>query len=402
MEPPSFQGCPQSGRSIGVHAAQGLCKRISAAKLEPQWPSDRRLTGEFTDVCMFSQARDRGKVLSWAANFTCPHKSLSTTQNGHISHGVCDSEVVVALSMKPMLQAKNLTKRYGPVLAVSNASFAIRSGAITGFLGPNGAGKSTTMRLFLGLDHPTSGAALIDGKPIGEWPVPARKIGAALDTECAHPARRAIDSVRWAAKLAGVPAGQAEALLDRVGLTKVAGQRAGRFSLGMRQRLALAIALIGNPEIVMLDEPMNGLDPEGITWMKELLRTFRDQGRTVFVSSHLLAELEDLVDDLVVIAQSKIIGSGSAAAFIERFQAQTIRVMTDKPQALGAAVIQAGGQVLDTDGQRLQVTGLAAEQLGELARDAGVAVFGLAEERSLQTAFAKATVERSEIQGEVG
>ncbi len=213
-----------------------------------------------------------------------------------------------------MLQAENLTKRYGPVLAVSNASFAVRAGAITGFLGPNGAGKSTTMRLFLGLDRPTSGRSLVDGKPIDQWSVPARKIGAALDPQCAHPSRRAIDCLRIAAKLADVPAGQAETLLDRVGLADVAGLRVGRFSLGMRQRLALAIALVGNPEILILDEPMNGLDPEGIAWVKGLLRTFRDQGRTIFVSSHLLSELEDLVDDLVVIAQSKIVGSGSAAA----------------------------------------------------------------------------------------
>lgn len=165
-----------------------------------------------------------------------------------------------------MLQAENLTKRYGPVLAVSNASFAVRAGAITGFLGPNGAGKSTTMRLFLGLDRPTSGRSLVDGKPIDQWSVPARKIGAALDPQCAHPSRRAIDCLRIAAKLADVPAGQAETLLDRVGLADVAGLRVGRFSLGMRQRLALAIALVGNPEILILDEPMNGLDPEGIAW----------------------------------------------------------------------------------------------------------------------------------------
>ncbi|NUR88103.1 MAG: ATP-binding cassette domain-containing protein [Nonomuraea sp.] len=285
---------------------------------------------------------------------------------------------------------------------MSNASFAIRSGAITGFLGPNGAGKSTTLRLFLGLDHATSGAALIDGKPIHDWPVPARKVGAALDTQCAHPARRAVDSVRWATKLAGMPVGQAEVMLERVGLTEVAGQRAGRFSLGMRQRLALAIALVGNPEIVILDEPMNGLDPEGIVWMKGLLRQFRDQGRTVFVSSHLLAELEDLVDDLVVIAQSKIIGSGSAAAFIERFQAETISVMSDKPRELGAAVVRAGGQVLDGNGQRMQISGITAEQLGALARDENVAIFGLSEERSLHRAFANATVDRAEIRGEVG
>lgn len=312
------------------------------------------------------------------------------------------SEAVVALNIRPMLEAVNLTKRFGPVVAVSNANFAIRPGAITGFLGPNGAGKSTTLRLFLGLFRPTSGSALVDGKPIHEWPAPSRKIGAALDPQCAHPSRRAIDSVRWAARLAGAGAAQAEELLDRVGLTAVAGQRTGKFSLGMRQRLALAIALAGNPEIVVLDEPMNGLDPQGIVWIKDLLRRFRDQGRTVLISSHLLAELEDLVDDLVVIAQSKIIGSGSADAFIDRFQPQTISVLSDKPQPLGAAVIQAGGEVLDTNGQRMQISGLTAIQLGEIARDAGIAIFGLTEDRSLKHAFTEATANVADIRGEVG
>jgi ABC-2 type transport system ATP-binding protein len=310
--------------------------------------------------------------------------------------------VVVALSVQPMLEADMLTKRFGSVVAVSNATFAIRPGAITGFLGPNGAGKSTTLRLFLGLMHPTSGSALIDGKPIHQWPAPSRKVGAALDTQCFHPSRRAIDSVRWAARLAGVPTSRAEALLDRVGLSAVARQRTGKFSLGMRQRLALAIALVGNPEIVVLDEPMNGLDPEGIWWLKDLLRHFRDQGRTVLISSHLLAELEDLVDDLVVIAHGQIIGSGSATAFIDRFQAQTISVLSDKPQPLSAAVLEAGGEVIDTQGQRMEISGLTSIQLGEIARDAGIAILGLTEERSLKKAFSEATANVTDIKGEAG
>lgn len=304
---------------------------------------------------------------------------------------------------QPMLRAEGLTKRYGPVLAVSNVSFSVRAGAITGFLGPNGAGKSTTMRLFLGLDHATSGTALVDGKRIDEWPVPARKIGVVLDSQCAHPSRRAIDSVRWAARLVGAERSQADSLLERVGLAEVANQRVGRFSLGMRQRLALAIALVGNPEIVMLDEPMNGLDPDGIAWMKGLLRQFRDQGRTVFLSSHLLAEMEDLVDDLVVIAQSKIVGSGSAEAFIRRFQTQAVSVLCDNPQALGAAITQAGGKVLAVEGaQRLRASGVTTEQVGQIARDIRIAIFELKEEHSLHQAFAQATAEKVGIKGEVG
>ncbi|WP_170223002.1 ABC transporter ATP-binding protein [Nonomuraea turkmeniaca] len=302
--------------------------------------------------------------------------------------------------MRPTLEAQNLTKTFGTVTAVSDASFAIRPGAITGFLGPNGAGKSTTLRLLLGLVQPTSGSALIDGRPLHEWPIPSSKVGAVLDTHCVHPSRRAIDSVRWAARLAGVPASEAEELLDRVGLGAVARQRTGKFSLGMRQRLALAIALVGDPEIVVLDEPMNGLDPEGIAWLKELLRSFRDQGRTVLISSHLLAELEDLVDDLVVIAHGKIIGSGSATAFIDRFQPQTISVLSDKPEPLCAAVIEAGGEVIDMQGQRMEISGLTTIQLGEIARDAGIALLGLTEERSLKRAFSEATAARTDPTGE--
>lgn len=288
-----------------------------------------------------------------------------------------------------MLRAESLTKRFGAIAAVSNVSFSVRAGAITGFLGPNGAGKTTTLRLFLGLVHPTSGSALIDGRPLGQWPVPARKVGAVLDAHCAHPSRRAVDSVRWAARLAGAGA-DPEELLDRVGLADVAGRRTGSFSLGMLQRLALAIALAGDPEIVILDEPMNGLDPEGIAWIKNVLRRFRDQGRTVFIASHLLAELEDLVDDLVVIAQSRVVGSGSAAAFVDRFQPQTVSVLSDQPQALGAAVTRAGGQVLDTNGQRVLISGLTSTRLGEIARAAGIALFGVTEERALRAPFTPA------------
>lgn len=292
--------------------------------------------------------------------------------------------------MRPILQAENLTKRFGSLAALRNVSFSVRAGAITGFLGPNGAGKTTTLRLFLELVRPTCGAALIDGKPLHEWPIPGRKVGAVLDGHCAHPGRRAVDTVRLAARLAGAGA-DAEELLDRVGLADVAGQRTGAFSRGMLQRLALAIALAGDPEIVILDEPMNGLDPEGIAWIKDVLRGLRGQGRTVFISSHLLAELEDLVDDLVVIAQGEVVGSGSAAAFVDRFQPQTVSVLSDQPQALATAVTGAGGQVLDINGQRVLISGLASAQLGEIARDAGIALFALTEERGLHMAFTIAT-----------
>jgi ABC-2 type transport system ATP-binding protein len=281
--------------------------------------------------------------------------------------------------MGAILQAENLTKRFGSLEAVKSVSFSVRAGAITGFLGPNGAGKTTTLHLFLQLVRPTSGAALIDGRPLHEWPVPARKVGAVLNGECAHPSRPAVDSVRWAARLAGTTA-DAEELLARVGLADVAGRRSGSLSHGMLQRLALAIALAGDPEIVILDEPMNGLDPEGITWVKDVLRDLRRQGRTVFIASHLLAELEDLVDDLVVIAQGEIVGSGSAAAFVDRFQPHTLSVLSDQPQELATAVNGAGGQILEINGQRILISGLVSAQLDRIARDAGIALFALTEE----------------------
>ncbi|MEV4107419.1 ATP-binding cassette domain-containing protein [Nonomuraea sp. NPDC049695] len=301
-----------------------------------------------------------------------------------------------------MLEAEALTKRFGPTVAVSDAGFAIRPGAVTGLLGPDGAGKSTILRLFLGLVHPTSGSALVDGKPIHEWPAPSRKVGAVLDVDSFHPSRRAIDSVRWAARLAGVPSSRARSLLDQVGLGEVATQRTRTFSAGMRQRLALAVALVGDPEILLLDEPMNGLDPAEIVWLKDLLRRFRDQGRTVLVTSHLLAELEDLVDDLVVISRGRIIGSGSAAAFVDRFQPETISVLSDQPQPLGAAVIEAGGEVVGTQGQRMEISGLTSIQLGRIARVAGIALLGLTEERGLTRAFSGAAATMTEFTREFG
>ncbi|MEV0237105.1 ATP-binding cassette domain-containing protein [Nonomuraea sp. NPDC050786] len=304
--------------------------------------------------------------------------------------------------MRPMLEAEALTKRFGPTVAVSDAGFAIRPGAITGLLGPDGAGKSTILRLFLGLVHPTSGFALVDGRPIHEWTAPSRKVGAVLDIDAFHPSRRAIDSVRWAARLAGVPSSRARSLLDQVGLGAVAAQRTRTFSAGMRQRLALAVALVGDPEILLLDEPMNGLDPAEIAWLKDLLRRLRDQGRTVLVTSHLLAELEDLVDDLVVISRGRIIGSGSAAAFVDRFQPETISVLSDQPQPLGAAVIEAGGEIVGTQGQRMEISGLTSIQLGRIARVAGIALLGLTEERGLTRAFSGAAATMTEFTREFG
>jgi len=217
-----------------------------------------------------------------------------------------------------------LTKRYGAVTAVDRLSFRLAPGRITGFLGPNGAGKSTTMRVLLGLARPTSGRATIDGRPYAELADPMRHIGALLDPNVFHPGRSGRTALRIAARPAGIPDDRVEQVLDLVGLADAARRRAGGYSLGMRQRLALAAALLGDPETLVLDEPAGGLDPEGVHWLRGLLRRLAAEGRTVFVSSHLLAELAQTVDDLVVISRGRLVAAGPMAELLGRTEAASL------------------------------------------------------------------------------
>jgi ABC-2 type transport system ATP-binding protein len=296
------------------------------------------------------------------------------------------------MTVPPALEARGLTKRYGRRTAVDGLDFAVRPGTITGFLGPNGAGKSTTMRLFLGLDRPSAGQALIGGRPLDDWPEPGRQIGAALSNRCAHPGRTALDSLRWIALLLGLPDQACTDALERVGLGADAGRRTGEFSVGMRQRLALAQALIADPAVLLLDEPMNGLDPQGISWLRGLMSDVRAEGRTVLISSHLLREIEDLVDDLVLISAGRIVSSGSMAAFLDEFRQESVRVRCDDVHDLATAVRSAGGQLRGAvQGDQITVVGLSAREIGLIARDRGVSIVELSTERRLEVAFEAAT-----------
>lgn len=290
------------------------------------------------------------------------------------------------------LEVRALTKRYSRRTVLDDLNFVVNPGTITGFLGPNGAGKSTTMRILMGLDRPTSGEALINGVPITSLPAPGSVVGAVLGNRCAHPGRAVIDSMRWAAKLLDVPESACWEQLDRVDLVAAARKPTKHLSLGMRQRLALAIALLGNPQILLLDEPMNGLDPPGITWLRGLLDVLRANGHTILLASHLLREIEDLVDDLVVVVDGRIVKSGSMAEFRESFRGQAVTVGCDDVQGLVAEATKRGGQVRgELRGDRVTLVGLSAKELGHIARDANIIIEEMVTESGLERVFEAAT-----------
>ncbi len=227
-----------------------------------------------------------------------------------------------------MITTHSLTKRYGGTTAVDNLTFEVQPGAVTGFLGPNGSGKSTTMRMIMGLDVPDSGSALIGGKPYSELAWPLREVGALLDAKAFHPARTARSHLRWLALTNDIPLRRVDEVLDQVGLTAVAGRRAGKFSLGMGQRLGIAAALLGDPGVLLFDEPVNGLDPEGIRWVRHFLRDLAAEGRTVLVSSHLISEMALTADRLVVIGRGRLIAETSVADFVARSGGGAVKLVT--------------------------------------------------------------------------
>lgn len=304
--------------------------------------------------------------------------------------------------MTDAIRATDLTKRHGPLVALDRADFEVRSGTVTCFLGPNGAGKSTALRLVAGFDRPTSGSVSVLGRPLTDHRDPGRVLGSVLSSQAAHPGRTARDSLRWVARLSGVPLDRADELLVEVGLAGSADRRTRGFSLGMRQRLALAIALVPDPEVVVLDEPMNGLDPEGIAWLKGLFSSLRTEGRTVFFSTHLLAEVEGLVDDLVVLVGGRVVANGSAAEFTSTYQTSTVMVRCNDPQRLTAQVRAHGGDLLRVqDGDRLHLVGIDAATVGRLAGDAGVVVAELATVRgSLHDAFGQLAASAATTSGD--
>ncbi|WP_410601474.1 ABC transporter ATP-binding protein [Amycolatopsis sp. lyj-90] len=290
-----------------------------------------------------------------------------------------------------MIEAVGLTKRYGKTLAVNNLSFSVAGGEVTGFLGPNGAGKSTTMRMILGLDNPTSGQVRIGGKLYRELKDPLRTVGALLDAKWVHPNRSARAHLQWMAKSNKIPATRVEEVLETVGLTSVAGKRAGGFSLGMSQRLGIAAALLGDPEVLLFDEPVNGLDPEGILWIRKFMHRLADEGRTVFVSSHLLSEMALTASHLIVIGKGQLISQSSTEDFVSRAAENTVKVRSPQLPALRTVLSQASAQVTD-DGKALVVSGLDSDKIGEIAAANQIVLHELSPQTgSLEQAFMQIT-----------
>jgi len=291
-----------------------------------------------------------------------------------------------------MIEARGLTKRFGDKLAVDQLSFAVEPGRITGFLGPNGAGKTTTMRIILGLDHPTSGSVTVNGREFSRSASPMREVGALLDAKAVHGGRSAYNHLLCLAQTNGLPRRRVGEVLDLVGLTGVAGKRSKGFSLGMGQRLGIAAALLGDPAILMFDEPVNGLDPEGILWIRTLMKQLAGEGRTVFVSSHLMSEMENTADHLIVIGRGRLIADCSVAEFIERNSVQAVRVRTPQPDALVAAVRRDGASVAAAVGDAIVVQGMAAARVGDLAFENGIRLHELTSaQASLEEAFMELT-----------
>jgi ABC-2 type transport system ATP-binding protein len=296
--------------------------------------------------------------------------------------------------MDATIEAHGLTKRYGSTLAVDNLSFTVRPGLVTGFIGPNGAGKSTTMRLVLGLDAPDRGTALVNGRPYASLGVPLREVGALLDARAFHPGRPARDHLRWLAAGNGIPRARVEAVLELVGLSRAARRRAGGFSLGMAQRLGIAAALLGDPPVLLFDEPVNGLDPEGIRWIRGFLRSLAGEGRAVLVSSHLMSELEDTADHLIVIGRGRLIADTTVRDLLDESAGLRFNVRTPQPSALMALLADAGAVVTSTDHEALTVAGLEGARIADLAADHGLRVYELSPHRvTLEEAFMELTRE---------
>ncbi|TDW18762.1 ABC transporter ATP-binding protein [Kribbella kalugense] len=296
-----------------------------------------------------------------------------------------------------MIEAKGLTKRYGATVAVDNLSFEVKPGKVTGFLGPNGAGKSTTMRMILGLDTPTSGEVTIDGQRYRDLKRPLTKVGALLDAKWVHPNRSARAHLAWMAASNKLPKDSVDKALEMVGLSAVANKRAGAFSLGMSQRLGIAGALLGDPEVLLFDEPVNGLDPEGIVWIRTFMHRLADEGRTVLVSSHLLSEMALTAEDLVVIGRGKLIMQSTTQEFVDRASGTTVKVRT--PQLDQLAGVLNGQQLVtriedvEDEGKVLFVDGdVRTDQVGEAAAAHGIVLHELTLQRgSLEQAFMQMT-----------
>jgi len=296
-----------------------------------------------------------------------------------------------------MIEVRGLTKRYGEKVAVDGLSFVIEPGNVTGFLGPNGAGKTTTMRLILGLDYPDGGTVTVDGKRYHDLAYPMREVGALLDAKAVHGGRSAYNHLLCLAQTNNLPKRRVGEVLELVGLSGVAGNRSKGFSLGMSQRLGIAATLLGDPKVLMFDEPVNGLDPEGILWIRNLMKALAAEGRTVFVSSHLMSEMENTADHLIVIGRGRLIADCTMAEFIARSSGAAVRVRTPAPDQLVMAVAAEGGKATAQPDGTLIVQGMAADKVGDIAFANGVRLHELTAMRaSLEEAFMELTADSVE------
>jgi ABC-2 type transport system ATP-binding protein len=304
-----------------------------------------------------------------------------------------------------MIEARHLSKRYGSKLAVDDLSFTVEPGRVTGFLGPNGAGKSTTMRLLLGLDRPDRGQASMGGRPYRDFRFPLRVAGALLEAQAVHPGRSARNHLRCLAQTHGLPPRRVPQVLAMTGLSSVAGKRVGGFSLGMRQRLGIAAALLGDPQVLLLDEPVNGLDPEGILWIRNLMKHLASEQRTIFVSSHLMNEMAVTADYLIVIGKGKLIADSTTREFIERSSDKSVLVRSPQASTLADLIAAEGGKAVPqpADGWApvLSVTGLEAPRIGEIAAANRIVLHELSPRlASLEEAFLELTAGSVEYGGD--
>jgi ABC-2 type transport system ATP-binding protein len=295
-------------------------------------------------------------------------------------------------SVNPVIEIRNLSKKYGNTVAVDNLSFTVRPGQVTGFLGPNGAGKSTTMRLILDLDRATAGQVLIEGSRYGRLPEPLRQVGALLEAKSVHGGRSAYHHLLWLAQSNRIPKARVKEVLELVGLEAVARKRTKSFSLGMSQRLGIAAALLGDPPVLLLDEPVNGLDPEGVLWIRNLMKGMAAEGRTVFVSSHLMSEMAVTADHLVVIGRGRLLADTSATEFIKANSRSYVRIRTPEPQRMRDVLATAGIGVKQAEDGTLEADTTEPEKIGELAAANGLVVHEVSmQSASLEEAFMQLT-----------
>jgi ABC-2 type transport system ATP-binding protein len=301
------------------------------------------------------------------------------------------------------IEVTGLRKRFGPTLALDGMTFTARPRTVTGFVGPNGAGKSTTIRVILGLDAPEAGHALIGGRPYQDLRHPLRHVGALVDAAAVQPSRSARNHLLWLARSQTLGAGPVDAVIELVGLGTASRRKAGGFSLGMRQRLGIAAALLGDPPVIILDEPFNGMDPEGIVWMRKLLRTLAAEGRTVLVSSHLMSELQGIADHIVVIGRGKVLADASIDDLLARAAGEQVLLHTPAPPEAAAVVHRAGGAATIIDGTTVSVSGLAARQIVEVLGAARVPFAEVTTQRAtLEDVYFQLTSGEAEFRADAG